>query len=80
MPVHFFIPPARADELGPSLVEFVSSIEATGQEVVGTQPYGMLTAIFTRTTTPPAVQLPPAKPPRGPRLPNPGRVNEKAAK
>jgi hypothetical protein len=60
--------------------EFVSSIEATGQEVVGTQPYGMLTAIFTRTTTPPAVQRPPAKPPRGPRLPNPGRVNEKAAK
>jgi hypothetical protein len=54
MPVHFFSPPASYDAVRSELEDFVDRIEATGEEVVGTQPYGQLTAIFTRTIKAPA--------------------------
>jgi hypothetical protein len=48
MPVHYFNPPGRGDQLQPALDEFVAAIEGNDEEIVGTHPYGTLTAIFTR--------------------------------
>jgi hypothetical protein len=52
MPVHFFNPPASYDAVRAELVDFVEQLEAAGEEVVGTQPYGQLTAVFTRRLPP----------------------------
>jgi hypothetical protein len=52
MPVHFFNPPASYDSVRVELPQFVAEIEANGEEVVGTEPYGQLTAVFTRVLTP----------------------------
>jgi hypothetical protein len=57
MPVHFFNPPASYDAVRSELVDFVEQLEATGEEVVGTQPYGQLTAVFTRRREQPPLAI-----------------------
>lgn len=65
MPVHFFNPPDRNYDFGPSLTDFVADIEASGEEIVGTQPYGILTAIFTRKSSKPIKAPQPVADPKG---------------
>lgn len=53
MPVHFFYPPARVDELATSLEAFVGHLESSGEEIVGAREYALFTAIFTRRPSAP---------------------------
>ena len=60
MPVHFFKHGAPRD-VEQALTDLVSDIERRGEEVIGAQPYGMLTAIFTRRNKPAPVKSPARK-------------------
>jgi hypothetical protein len=70
MPVHFFTPPARVRQAEPALAQFIAKLEAAGEHVVSTMPYGALVAIF---TTSPATST-------GQAAATPGRPRKAAAR
>lgn len=61
MPVHYFTPPDRTADLTVGLDELVAKIDDANEEIVATERYGTVTAVFTRRTAKPAARKAAAK-------------------